>query len=255
MFLHDLYNLIGAETSAGNITPGTAQKLQSMIKQSGALELPHQDQLFETPPPPAPFNVHNFEDLAALQDDDPNKYAEYWAWHYQYVSSIDWNTYNELKRTGYSGLYNIADCILKVPHTPSGQYISSGFEAHLIHNTPFKNALYEPKGSALKFWEEKEYRPDFVSRLNPRIMFEAKGVLRTREEANKYLRIIEQNPDHTLIFIILKPNTQLPYQKKRKNGSKMTMEEWCDKNNIMYCYPSNASQFLRSPRYQALLAA
>lgn len=254
MFLHELYSLIGADADAGNIDPATAQKYRNIIEQSGALKLPHQSQLFERPPP-CPHPVQSFEDLAELQDNDPAGYAEYWRHHFNYITAIDWNTYNELKRTGFSGFYTICDGFLKAPHTPAGQYISSGFEAHLIHNTPFRHALYEPKGSALKFWEEKEYRPDFVSRLAPWIMFEAKGVLRTREEANKYLRIIEQHPDKVLIFILMKPNTRLPYQKPRKDGSKMTMEEWCDKNGIMYCYPHNAAEFLKSSKYQALLAA
>ncbi len=119
---------------------------------------------------------------------------------------------------------------------------------------PLRGCEYEPYYHEYEQHTRRKYLPDFVGTGTIpagdlcgdkllrflTIWYEAKGRFRTPAEANKYLAIREYLPDDVeLIFIFSDKNVKFPGAKKRKNGTKMTQEEWCKKHDFLYKYESD----------------
>jgi len=99
-----------------------------------------------------------------------------------------------------------------------------------------QNCLYEPKESRVKYTVPHEYRPDFVHPNQLDILLEVKGYLiKGSADAQKYLAIIRDNPDKELVFIFSDPNKRAyPGCKMRKDGTYLSLGEWCFKHKILY---------------------
>jgi hypothetical protein len=86
------------------------------------------------------------------------------------------------------------------------------------------------------------YEPDFV--LDD-LIIESKGYFQDRADCSKYLWIRESLTGfQELVFIFENPDKEMHFQNKRKDGSKMTHGEWCDKNDFRYYSEKNACQVI-----------
>ncbi len=62
---------------------------------------------------------------------------------------------------------------------------------------------------------------------------EVKAIFNDSKEAQKYPWIIKAlNPNEKLLFVFEKPDKPIHWKAKRKDGTKMTMAQWADKNKI-----------------------
>lgn len=67
------------------------------------------------------------------------------------------------------------------------------------------------------------------------LLVEAKGYFQDSAEAAKYKWVREALPDgYELVFLFEKPDTRIHYLSRRKDGSKMSMAEWADKNKFRW---------------------
>lgn len=83
---------------------------------------------------------------------------------------------------------------------------------------------------------EHQYNPDFVwDSPQGKIYIEIKGYFQDSSEASKYKWVKEALGDNEeLIFIFEDPDKALHYLCKRKDGSKMTMAQWAEKNGFRW---------------------
>ena len=90
-----------------------------------------------------------------------------------------------------------------------------------------------------------EYEPDFIYKAPSGIDYyiEVKGYFMERKDCTKYIWVREALCDHEeLIFIFEKPDKPMHFQSKRKDGTKMTHGEWCEKNGFRYYSEADACQ-------------
>ena len=73
---------------------------------------------------------------------------------------------------------------------------------------------------------DHKYIVDFT--LSNGILLEGKGWLKDHDERRKYLLIKAQHPDLDLRFVFANPN-------KFCGGTKMTHQQWADKNGFRWC--------------------
>ena len=84
---------------------------------------------------------------------------------------------------------------------------------------------YEP--ITIPYVINRNYRPDFVHHASG-VLVECKGYFRDGD-TKKYTSIRDSLPaGQELVFVLMQPN------KKIRKGAKMTMSEWCDKENILW---------------------
>jgi hypothetical protein len=95
--------------------------------------------------------------------------------------------------------------------------------------------LYEPAGIRLDYTISHRYQPDFVHPKSEGILLEVKGYFRDASEARKYVAVKRDNPDIELIFIFNNPDKKAhPNCRPRKDGTVMTLHEWCMKEGFLY---------------------
>ena len=109
----------------------------------------------------------------------------------------------------------------------------SGLEAEL-HNGLLQTWEHHP--TTLPYVIERTYEPDFVKEINEiQFLCEAKGIFWDSTEAKKYKEIVKHlSPNQVFFFIFKDSSKPLIWSKKRKDGTKMTHAEWCDKNGFIY---------------------
>ena len=84
---------------------------------------------------------------------------------------------------------------------------------------------YEP--FTVPYTIQRSYRPDFVHSASG-VLVECKGYFRDGD-TKKYTSIRDSLPaGQELVFVLMQPN------KRIRKGAKMTMSEWCDKENILW---------------------
>lgn len=112
-----------------------------------------------------------------------------------------------------------------------------------------ENCLYEPKEYIQNYTIRGTYLPDFVPKREDNVLIEVKGRFRTRQEANKYIAVREDNPEITIVFVFYDPDKPMPGARKRKDGSRFTMEEWATKNDFdWYTLKTLPSRWCRQGR-------
>ena len=88
-----------------------------------------------------------------------------------------------------------------------------------------KDFDYEP--FTVPYTIERTYRPDFVHSASG-VLVECKGYFRDGD-TKKYTSVRDSLPEgQTLVFVLMQPD------KKIRKGAKMTMSQWCDKENILW---------------------
>lgn len=100
-----------------------------------------------------------------------------------------------------------------------------------LRDTILKDCEYH--ADKIPYFVEHTYEPDFVS---GDIIIEAKGRFRERAEATKYIWVRKalEETDKELVFLLYNPNTAFPHAKARKDGTKMSHAEWCEKNKFKW---------------------
>ena len=103
-----------------------------------------------------------------------------------------------------------------------------------LHDTILQTWDYHP--TKLPYIIEKTYEPDFVKVIDGvQFLCEVKGVLWDSTEAKKYNEIVKHlSPNQIFFFIFKDYNKSLLWSKRRKDGTKMTHKEWCEKNSFIY---------------------
>ena len=85
--------------------------------------------------------------------------------------------------------------------------------------------LYEP--FTVPYVIHRNYKPDFVHEATGTLV-ECKGFFR-EGDTKKYKSVRDSLPkNQKLVFVLMHPN------KKIRKGAKMTMAEWCDKEEIKW---------------------
>lgn len=109
------------------------------------------------------------------------------------------------------------------------------------------DAQYEPFKVPYTIRREANYIPDlYFQHDGIQYIGEVKGRFRTAEEGKKYIDIRRCHPDTHIFFILEKPKTPLFGAKKRKDGSRRTMEEWMDKHGFDYTYVNELEGYIKS---------
>lgn len=161
--------------------------------------------------------------------------------------AFPWNDYN---RQAYARHFLEGESIMKTPDLPKyprpyrswAEFSSSEFGG-------MQGFAYEPKGLEVYFYVKHKHVPDWVDPLNNRVWYQGKGVISNLESARSYIASAKQNCI-THVFIFTVPNIQCPWliRKPRKDGSVMTLEEWCDKEGFDYCYKGQEGEWIKSER-------
>ena len=88
----------------------------------------------------------------------------------------------------------------------------------------------------VKYTVPHTYNPDFGFPDKPWLLIEAKGrFINGSAEAKKYVEVAKQHRELEIVFILENPNTKAyPQCKPRKDGSIMTIGEWCAKNKFCF---------------------
>ena len=116
---------------------------------------------------------------------------------------------------------------------------------------------YEPKYGKLKYNVSHVYNPDFVHPDALDIIIEVKGYFRTSAEAAKYVHVKSNNPDKEVIFLFFNANKKChPNCRPRKDGTVMTIYEWCIKHEFLFyeekAIPKTLLEGKTSPAWIAL---
>lgn len=166
------------------------------------------------------------------------------------LKKVDWNLYNE-QRYGRKPV-SIKDVIFLPSLPPVPKPYRSWPEVHISKFGGLKGLEYEPKSHKVKYVIEHTYQPDWVDTLNDRIFYEAKGIIPTLVDAAKYRAVAKLNDVH-IIFILQEKNIICPFSRPRKDGSRMTQEEWIKKEGFDYCYQGEEKELMKSARYKWLV--
>lgn len=167
------------------------------------------------------------------------------------LKKVDWNEYNE-QRYGRKPV-TIDEVVFAPDLPPCPKPFRSWPEAFVMLYGGLQDLAYEPKEYKMKYTTEHTYQPDSIDILNDRIIYEIKGVIPTLTDAKKYREVAKCNGVH-FIFIFQEKNIICPFSRARKDGSRMTQEEWCKKEKFDYCYVGEEEQFRNSARYKWLVA-
>lgn len=105
-----------------------------------------------------------------------------------------------------------------------------------LHNGLLKEARHHVKEDQIEYVIPHKYEPDFVlTKDGKKYIIEVKGRFRDSTESAKYKWIRDVLPeDSELVFIWDQPNKTYPFAKTRKDGTKLTHEEWADKNEFRH---------------------
>jgi hypothetical protein len=124
---------------------------------------------------------------------------------------------------------------LKRRYTPKKPKGYDSFFEKELHETVFDGIKHHP--DRVTYTQTKTYEPDFVfaNQYGFVTYVEAKGRFRDNEEARKYTDVRNAlTQGEELIFVFMKPETPMPFAKKRKDGTKYTHAEWADKNGFRW---------------------
>lgn len=113
----------------------------------------------------------------------------------------------------------------------------SWLEFRLFAYGCLKDVSYEPKVVPYKEVKHRSYTPDGVT---GRFLLEVKGRFYSPDEATKYLHVRECLPEgQELVFIFANPGVSFPKAQARKDGSKLTQEEWAAKHKFRFFFEND----------------
>jgi hypothetical protein len=110
---------------------------------------------------------------------------------------------------------------------------------------------YEPITAKYSIVKECKYTPDGVYE---HLWFEIKGRFRDRNEMEKYVHIQASHPDKEIIFVLHSKEVALPGAKRRKDGSRRTIEEFLIENGFRWTYEylaeTSIPEYIREADYE-----
>lgn len=115
----------------------------------------------------------------------------------------------------------------------------SGYDSLLekrLHETVLKDCSFHNKEELVSYSVPHTYEPDFVyERDGKKYLIETKGRFQDSSEARKYTFIRDFLPDDTeLVFVWQKSGTAFPFSRRRKDGTRMTQDEWADNHEFRH---------------------
>ena len=110
----------------------------------------------------------------------------------------------------------------------------SGFEELIYNSVNNAEVKYHPPNARLSYVLEKNYEPDFVYTDGSIVTYiEAKGRFRDKMEVAKYLAVRKNLKwNEELVFALQNPRANMPQAKRRRDGSKYSISEWCTKHGF-----------------------
>lgn len=166
------------------------------------------------------------------------------------LHKVNWNAYNAQH---YSGQVVTVDEVIFLPDLPPvPKPYRSWPEAFIMIFGGLQDCEYEPKQHKLKYVVEHTYSPDSVDPDNSKIVFEIKGVIPTLEDARKYKTVAKQAGVH-IVFILQEKGIICPWTRPRKDGSRMSQEEWIAKEGFQFCYQGEEEAFRKTDKYRKLV--
>lgn len=168
------------------------------------------------------------------------------------MSDFPWDTYNRQ----HAGVFQEGEEILKLPSVyPVYKPYRSHNEAYEFEFGGLVGYEYEPKHLILDYVVKSTYKSDTNEILNNRIIWELKGKIASLNDARKYVNAAKQNHVH-FVFIFQARNIICPWtfaKEPRKNGTRMTHEEWCVNNGFDYCYMGEVEAFKETEHFSWLV--
>ena len=153
------------------------------------------------------------------------------------------------------------DRIMAAKRKPKAPYRSLLEQGLFGKGGRFSKLPYEPKTISYSYSVNRQYTPDSVIPCKPpkvdsylgykdgqmlkEIWVEVKGRFRDRAEAQKYLHIRASHPYIKLVFVLQRANVPMVGSKKRKDGTRLTQEEWLTKKGFEVYYYNNINEFVR----------
>ena len=113
----------------------------------------------------------------------------------------------------------------------------SKFEQKLYSILDPSEVNYHPEDCRLAYTLHKNYEPDWVIWHDAGYVtyIEAKGRFRDRIEASKYLAVRSGlGPKEELVFILQNPKANMPGAARRKDGTRASIGEWCDRHDFKW---------------------
>lgn len=125
--------------------------------------------------------------------------------------------------------------ILKVKLVTKGT-----FEARVISDLVARDIshVYEPE--KLAYFVERHYVPDLKI---GKMIVELKGYFR-QDSQRKMKAVKAQYPELDIRFVFQKASSTIQGAKKRKDGSKMTCQEWADRNGFIWAEETIPKEWL-----------
>ena len=140
----------------------------------------------------------------------------------------------------------------------------SAFEA-MLHKGILNQCEYHPP-DRFNYKVPHEYEPDFKLKIGNHIFYiESKGIFDSAEDAMKHRYKVEAveskshydpitNKDtlYHFIFLFQRLKTPMPRSKKRKDGSRFTLEEWAIRYGFKHCDKDGIEDLIRDilgPKY------
>lgn len=114
-----------------------------------------------------------------------------------------------------------------------------------LHEGAFKGLPHHTE--TIHYTIQHRYEPDFIYKTEDGLEFilEVKGFAQDASELQKIKNIKNQlRDDQIFVMVLEKPDVKLHWYKVRKDGTKMSLSEWCDKNKIMWVSEANAGKIL-----------
>jgi len=114
------------------------------------------------------------------------------------------------------------------------------FEARVISDLLARDIphVYEPE--KLAYFVERHYVPDLKI---GKMIVELKGYFR-QDSQRKMKAVKAQYPDLDIRFVFQKASSTIQGAKKRKDGSKMTCQEWADRNGFIWAEETIPKEWL-----------
>lgn len=166
------------------------------------------------------------------------------------LDKVDWPEYNDQR---YGRKPVTVDNVIFLPELPPvPKPFRSWHEVKVGLFSPLRELEYEPKSHKVDYVTHHTYQPDWVDKRNDRIFYDEKGVIASQQDAAKYRAVARDNGVH-FIFILQSRNVPCPFAKKRKDGTKMTHEQWIVKEKFDYCYVDEIDDFYQTARYKYLV--
>ena len=105
-----------------------------------------------------------------------------------------------------------------------------GFEPLIIADLKDRGVEFEYEPHPIPYYIEHDYNPDF--KIGD-IYIEAKGYFR-KDAQRKMPKVKEQNADLDIRFVFQRLTSTVQGAKTRKDGTKMTCQEWAERYNFKY---------------------